>query len=120
MNYYYPYYSLAPTKPSLFGGLIKGFNLNSILNGTQKALNLANQAIPLIKQASPMINNAKTMFRVLNEFRKTDNKPIIIPKVSNNNANTNEVSDNKVSNENKVIETSGPTFFNVEQNQNKF
>lgn len=113
MNYYYPYYSLAPTKPSLFGGLIKGFNFNSILNGTQKALNLANQAIPLIKQASPMINNAKTMFRVLNEFRKTDGKPVNIPKVSNNNTIINEVNDSKVLEENKTIETGGPTFFNV-------
>jgi len=112
MNYYYPYYSLAPSKPSLFGGLIKGFNLNSILNGTQKALNIANQAIPLIKQASPMINNAKTMLRVLTEFRKTDSKPITTPKVSNNNI-INEVSDNEELKENQVIQTGGPTFFNV-------
>ena len=70
MNYY-PYIPVMPTRPSLFG-IFKGFNFGSILSGTQKALNLANQAIPLIKQVSPVFKNAKTMFRVMNEFRKTD------------------------------------------------
>lgn len=95
MNYY-PYYSIIPTRPSLFG-LFKGFNFGSILSGTQKALNLANQAIPLIKQASPMIKNAKTMFKVMNEFRKTEVvKPVKKEEIK-------EVSNEKYN--------EGPTFF---------
>lgn len=117
MNYY-SYYPLITQKPSLFGGIMKGFNFQSILNGTQKVLNIANQAIPLIKQASPMINNAKTMFRVINEFRRSENTQTFnqstskTSKVSNNNV-INEVSDNKESENEKVIHTNGPTFFSV-------
>ena len=44
---------------------------------TQKTLNVVNQAIPIIKQAKPVINNVKTMFRIMNEFKKVDNKYII-------------------------------------------
>lgn len=94
MNYY-PYYTSIPyvTKPSLFGGLFKGIKFSSILNGTQKTLNVVNQAIPLIKQAKPLVDNAKTMFNIMNEFKKTDN-PIV---------ETKEVV-NKTFND-------GPTFF---------
>ena len=114
MNYY-PYIPVMPTRPSLFG-IFKGFNFGSILSGTQKALNLANQAIPLIKQVSPVFQNAKTMFRVMNEFRKTDS-------VSTVNRKTDSVSEEKTktisSNKEEVSEVknvkkeeiNGPTFF---------
>lgn len=71
MNYY-PYYSAIPyARPGLFS-LFKGIKFSSILNGTQKTLNVVNQAIPLIKQAKPLVDNAKTMFNIMNEFKKTD------------------------------------------------
>ncbi len=74
MNYY-PYFNNMPymaAKPSLFKSLFGKINFGSILNGTQKTLNIVNQTIPLIKQAKPVFNNAKTMFKVINEFRKPD------------------------------------------------
>lgn len=76
MNYYYPFFNQSPYQgligktslKKLFGSL----NFSSILNGTQKTLGIVNQAIPLIKQVSPIINNAKTMFHVMDEFKKDD------------------------------------------------
>lgn len=77
MNFYNPYF-MPYTVPQvasrglfsrLFGG---GISFSSILNGTQRTLNIINQAIPVVKQVSPMLKNAKTMFNVMNEFRKVD------------------------------------------------
>lgn len=130
MNYYNPYFYSIPTTLStpkvgllakLFGNT--GITLGNILNGTQRALNFANQAIPLVKQVRPMIGNAKTMFKVMNEFKRAEK-----PKKSSNIINdTNEIPteektinqqiiDNQV--ENKVqdnyyynSDNNGPTFF---------
>lgn len=104
MNFYNPYYYTFPTtltQPKigilsrLFGN--NGVSISSFLNGTQQVLNIANQTIPLVKQVKPIITNAKTMFRVMNEFKKSD-KPTIIEK--------KEVIDSVESSDN-----SGPTFF---------
>lgn len=99
MNYYnpyfntYPYYQVPPRIglfQRLFGGNI---NFSSILSGTQKTLNIVNQGIPLIKQVRPIMQNAKTMFKVMNEFKKVDTPSV-------------------VSNETPVIiNTNNPTFF---------
>ena len=104
MNYYYPYFNMYPyvniAKPSFFSRLIsgiKGINFSSILSGTQKTLNVVNQTIPLVKQVSPVVKNAKTMFKVMNEFKRV-NTPI--PKKNNTNQ---EQTKSKISN--------GPTFF---------
>ena len=79
MNYYNPYYMAGPVftmaRPTLFGALrnsLRSINFGGILNGTQKTLNIVNQAIPLVKQVTPAFRNAKTMFKVMNEFKKTD------------------------------------------------
>ena len=86
MNFYNPYYYGLPTSfaqpqvgmlGKLFGST--GVSIGNFLNGTQKVLNIANQTIPLVKQVKPMIGNAKTMFRVMNEFKKAD-KPSIVEK----------------------------------------
>lgn len=126
MNYYNPYFytmpaSFAAPKVGLFSRLFggSGITLGGILNGTQKALNFANQAIPLVKQVKPMIGNAKTMFKVMNEFKRVEK-----PKSQNNNANninTTQSNDaiNNDTNTNKeatqAMETveynGGPTFF---------
>jgi len=112
MNFYNPYYYTFPTtftQPKigllgrLFGGT--GVSISNFLNGTQKVLNIANQTIPLVKQVKPMIGNAKTMFRVMNEFKKAD-KPNIVEKkeVINNDL------DNKLNN-NIPNNNLGPKFF---------
>ncbi len=84
MNFYNPYYMPYITSSTgLFSNLFKGINFSSILSGTQKALNFANQDIPVVKEISPMIKNAKTMFKVMNEFKKADR-----PSKINNKENT--------------------------------
>lgn len=109
MNYYNPYYMFYPAgafaRPSLFGALrntIRGINFSGILNGTQRTLNIVNQAIPLVKQVTPVMKNARTMFRVMNEFKKTEP-----PKKRNNYNNYNNTN-----NYNDDTEYGGgPTFF---------
>lgn len=121
MNYYNPYfYSMPTTLPAtktgffsrLFGG--SGLTLGKIFNGTQRVLNFANQAIPLVKQVRPMIGNAKTMFKVMNEFKRVEkpksntttiNNETTNKKVSNINITENNINNNYVSNDD------GPTFF---------
>ncbi len=97
MNFYNPYYMpYITSRTGLFSNLFKGINFSSILSGTQKALNFANQDIPVVKEISPMIKNAKTMFKVMNEFTKPENKPV--------NKTT-------IENTEKYIYQNGPTFF---------
>lgn len=85
MNYYNPYFYTIPnpSKIGLFKRIFGEVSLGSILSGTERAINLANQAIPLIKQVKPVLSNAKTMFKVMNEFKKNE-KPNI---KGNNNYN---------------------------------
>jgi hypothetical protein len=99
----------------LFGG---GLNFGSILSGTGRVLNIANQAIPVIKQTTPILRNAKTMFKVMNEFKKPDTPA----SNSSNNSTTNNAtnSSNSTNSETKGVQNStnpsysvdgGPTFF---------
>lgn len=105
MNYYNPYfmpYTSMPTNTGLFSRLLGGnkLTLSSILSGTGKVVNFANQAIPLVKQINPVIKNAKTMFKVMNEFKKVETP--------------NSVQNNIEEKKEEVISTSnteGPTFF---------
>ena len=77
MNYY-PFYNFPGVTyspivgRSLFSRIFGNFNMSTILNGTSKTLNFVNQAIPVVKQISPLVKNTKTMFKVMNEFKKTD------------------------------------------------
>lgn len=95
MNYYpyfngLPYMTAAPVaRTGLFGNLFRGINFSSILSGTQKTLGIVNQAIPLVKQAKPILNNAKTMFHVMNEFKKVDT-PVTTEVTSNSIQSTQE------------------------------
>ena len=84
MNYYNPYFTVMPYTPTLgsmasttgskglLSSLFSGGKISSFINGTQKTLSVINQAIPLVKQVSPVVKNAKTMFKVMNEFKKVD------------------------------------------------
>lgn len=121
MNYYNPYFFSMPTSVStpkigLFSRLFGGLNLSKILNGTQKVLNFANQTIPLVQQVRPLIGNAKTMFKVMNEFKKTEktNTNINQNKVSSNTT-TENITTRKSNNLNNNIDNNldniGPTFF---------
>lgn len=102
MNYY-PYY--IPPRGGLFSNLRNllgesGITFGSIIDNTQKTLGIVNQAIPLVKQVHPIVKNAKTMFRVMNEFKK------------NENSKKEKVKENKVKeNKTKKEEHHNPTFF---------
>ncbi len=110
MNFYNPYLFSMPSSiaPATSGGLISrifgGIKLRSILNGASKTLNFVNQTIPVIKQVSPMVKNAKTMFKVLNEFKRTDSNSNPIPKSAPAVDYHTEVTNDK-------YVDSGPTFF---------
>lgn len=116
MNYYNPYFgypymgTTAASSGGIFSKLLgKSLNWSSILSGTQKTLGVVNQAIPIVKQVSPVMKNAKTMFRIMNEFKKVDTSSI--------NTNNGDSSDTKNSiDESKPNITysnsnNGPTFF---------
>jgi hypothetical protein len=94
--------NIAP-KVGLFSKIFGGnLSFGSILSGTQKTLNIVNQAIPIVKQAGPVINNTKTMFKVMNEFKKveTPKSEKKVTKIENDKTN-----ENNIQNENS------PTFF---------
>ena len=116
MNFYNPYYYSLPTnylqpKVGLLGKLFgkTGVSISNFLTGTQKVLNIANQTIPLVKQVRPIIGNAKTMFKVMNEFKRVE-KPIT--------KNTDVISENYNNSQNDSAakvepnqDNLGPTFF---------
>lgn len=76
-------------------------NWKSLLNGTQRALNIVNQAIPLIYQIKPIYNNAKTIFRVMGSIKDDNTPKKESVNIINNNTNNNTPSHNNES----------PTFF---------
>lgn len=108
MNYYNPYYFMNPvstSSPSLFSGLLgRSFSFGSLLDGAQRTLGLVNQALPLIKEAAPMMRNAKTMFKVMNEFKKMEAPSNNSINVSNKKPENTELNKYNCNN-------GGPTFF---------
>ncbi len=113
MNYYNPYFGVYPTTaatttPGLFGRLLGGGGIKwgSLLSGTQKVLGVANQAIPVIRQISPVMKNAKTMFKVMNEFKKVDT-----PTESSTVNSTSDASMDEPQSHVSSQVTEGPTFF---------
>lgn len=72
LNSFYPYQSIG-AKHGLFS-LFKGkINWGSLLNNTQKTLNIINQAIPVFYQVKPILNNTKTIFKIMGAL-KEENK----------------------------------------------
>jgi len=65
-------YSTLTSKNGLFAGLKGKINFTTILNNTQKTLNIINQAIPVYYQVKPLWNNTKTIFRIINSVKKDD------------------------------------------------
>lgn len=116
MNFYNPYYYNVPTnlvqpKIGLLGRLFgkTGISIGNFLNGTQKVLNIANQTIPLVKQVKPVIGNAKTMFKVMNEFKRVQ-KPNIQQNANTEKETINEEFSKTTHSESSIIKD-GPTFF---------
>ncbi|MFI3307206.1 MAG: VrrA/YqfQ family protein [Mycoplasmatota bacterium] len=112
MNYNLPSLGLSATGSKGILGLFgkNGITLSSIIGGTQKTLNFMNQAIPVVKQVSPMMKNVKTMFQVMNEFKKTDTPST----KTSNNTQTNKETNIKTNIEQNIKtkkESFGPTFF---------
>lgn len=108
MNYFpygmgYPYFSTPVKSAGLFSRLLGGINFRSILSGTQKTLSFVNQTIPTIKQITPVFKNAKTMFKVMNEFKKVD--------VPITNSKTESITSSEINQENSQTSYQGPTFF---------
>ena len=111
MNFY-PYYAsipymTAPARTGLFRSLLGGIKWSSIVDGTQKVLGIANQAIPLIRQARPMFHNAKTMFKIMNEFKRFDSPSET--KVENHVENNHSVESSTTNSH--VTQDNGLTFF---------
>ena len=113
MNYYFPYATMPyiENTPSL--GLLSrifrnGINWSTILTNAQKTLNIVNQTIPVVKQIGPVVNNAKTMFKVMNEFKKIDS-----PTETKNNKVKKETKTNEINNKpiNNKPTNNNPTFF---------
>ena len=74
-------------RPSLFSkGLsaAKGINWGGLLDGTQKTLGIINQAIPIVYQVKPILTNAKTMFKIADVMKQTDNNLNIVQTPANN------------------------------------
>ena len=110
MNYnpyaYYMPLTQMPTKTGLFKGLFRGINFGKILTNTGKTLNIINQTLPIVKQASPILKNTKTMFKVMNEFKKVDT-----PVVQKKSIPKKEVI-NEIKEDTREIDFSGePVFF---------
>ena len=73
LNSFYPYQSIG-AKHGLFS-LFKGkINWGSLLNNTQKTLNIINQAIPVFYQVKPIFNNTKTIFKIMGALKEDDKK----------------------------------------------
>lgn len=102
-NGFYPYQS-AGLKTGLFSSIKGKFNWSSLLNNTQKTLNIINQAIPVYYQVKPIWNNTKTVFKIMGAV-KDDNNNVSV----NNNVNTNTSATTNVNNNN--ISNNTPNFF---------
>ena len=112
--YYYPYMNginyMNPMASSMGamalrpkGGLFKGLaniKWGTVLNNTQKTLNVINQAIPVYYQVKPIFGNIMNFGRLLTAFNAEDST-----------TNQNNVSPNKENNEIKKENKNSPTFF---------
>ena len=110
MNYYFPYGTIPyieGTKNGLLSRIFRnGINWSTILTNTQKTLNIVNQTIPVIKQVGPMVNNAKTMFKVMNEFKKVNT-----PKKEIKNETKKTTKNQIIEEKNTQTNYNNPTFF---------
>ncbi|MBQ8472366.1 MAG: hypothetical protein IJ501_02555 [Bacilli bacterium] len=100
------------------GGFFKTLSTikwGSILNNTQKTLNVINQAIPVYYQIKPICSNLKSFGKIMSIFNEPDN--------NSNNNNSNQINNlnqnssqsnnsNQINTINKKENSQGlPTFF---------
>lgn len=78
--------------PFLYQSLSRPFSFSSILNGTQRTLNIINQTIPIVREVRPIVRNARVLFSAFNT--KDNNKKDINNNIniSNNKNNNNSLS----------------------------
>lgn len=81
----YLYNSYMPSNVGLFSKL-KGIGFGNILTNTSKTLGVINQAIPIYYQVKPLWNNARTMLRIRDELRDSDDE--VVETNSNSNSNS--------------------------------
>lgn len=86
------------TKTSILKSL-SNIKWGSILNNTQKTLNVINQAIPVYYQIKPIWGNLKSFGKIVSIFNDKD-------------INTNEINNNQTNIEKEKVENQNlPTFF---------
>ena len=102
------------------GGFFKSLGAikwGSILNNTQKTLNVINQAIPVYYQIKPICSNLKSFGKIMSIFSEPDNNGNNNNNINNNNQinNYNTNQNNNLNQENvlnKKENSQGlPTFF---------
>jgi len=106
-----PAMNTASSRGLLSGLLGRGINWSSIISGTGKTLNIINQAIPVVKEISPVMKNAKTMFRVMNEFKKVETPPVNNQPIQNQIQNETKQASTENQTNQTTTQTNGPTFF---------
>lgn len=107
-NNFYPYQNIN-TKTGLFS-LLKGkLNWSSILNNTQKTLNIINQAIPVFYQIKPMWDNTKTIFKIIGAVKDDNTKNTVINKKNTNT--TSDLINNSNTNKQSFPDDNTPNFF---------
>lgn len=85
LNSFYPYPTSTVARPGLLGAFKGKFNWSSLLNNTQKTLNIINQAIPVFYQVRPIWNNTKTVFKILGAVKDDGSNQNRYNNVSNQN-----------------------------------
>lgn len=108
-NNYYPYQTVG-YKQGLFSNLKGKFNWSSLLNNTQKTLNIINQAIPVFYQIKPIWNNTKTVFKILGAIKSDNNTPDSVNTSSGDHKHRPSTSASTISNNNDNSYNS-PSFF---------
>ena len=108
--YYYPYMTgmnsinpmmgAAALRPRGLFRSLSNIKWGTVLNNTQKTLNVINQAIPVYYQVKPIFGNLKSFSRLMTAFNESDD-----------NSNTRNVENNEKSTETKKENKNAPTFF---------
>ena len=102
-NSFYPYQNIG-AKTGLFSFFKGKINWSTLLNNTQKTLNIINQAIPVFYQVKPMWNNTKTIFKIIGAVKEEEKNASNL-RQNKTVQNTNQYIENNYINDNT------PNFF---------
>lgn len=95
-------------KQGLFSNIKGKFNWSSLLNNTQKTLNIINQAIPVFYQIKPIWNNTKTIFKIIGAVKDDDIKQNFNHSYNKNTEKNSAIINNP---NNNYISDNSPNFF---------